>query len=65
MNDTVSTGRIPENSRLRLVFSLGIFLVEMTSFMFLPKYREIKAIFYLLNMSVDSPYLNMGTEVQI
>ena len=34
------------NARRSRVFS-GIFLVEMTSFMFLSQYRDTKAIFYL------------------
>ena len=49
MNDAISTGKIPGNTWLRLVFLLGIFPVEMTSFMFLSQHRNTQAIFYLLN----------------
>ena len=49
MNDAISTRKIPEYTRLRLMFSLGIFLVEITSFMFLSQHRDTQAIFYLLN----------------
>ena len=37
MNDVISTGKILENTWLRLVLSLGIFPVEITSFMFLTR----------------------------
>ena len=40
MNDTISTGKIPENSQLCLMFSLDIFLVEMMSFMFLSQHKH-------------------------
>ena len=40
MNDAISTSKIPENTRLRLVFSLGVLLVEMTSFMLLSQQRD-------------------------
>ena len=36
VHDAILTWKILENTWLRLVFSLGIFLVEMRSFMFLP-----------------------------
>ena len=42
----------PENTRLHLVFSLSIFLVEMTSFMFPSQYRDTQTIFYLLNTNM-------------
>ena len=49
INGVISTEKMPsENTRRSRVFS-GIFLVEMTSFMFLSQYRDTKAIFYLLN----------------
>ena len=50
MNDAISTGKTPENTRLHLTFSLGIFPVEMMSFMFLSQYIDTQAIFYLLNI---------------
>ena len=57
MNDTILTRKIPENARLRLVFSLDIFLVEMVSFMFLLQHRDTKAIFYLLYGDMkEAPY---------
>ena len=49
MNDIISTRKIPENTRLHLVFSLDIFQVEMMSFMFLSQHRATQAIVYLLN----------------
>ena len=49
MNDAISTGKIQENTRLYLVFSPGIFPVEMTSFMFLSQHGDTQVIFYLLN----------------
>ena len=52
MNDAISTRKIPKNTRLRLVFLLGIFLVEMSSFMFLSQHRDGQAIFYLLNIGI-------------
>ena len=52
MNDTISTRKIPENTQLRLLFSPGIFLVEMTSFLFLSQHRDTQAIFYLLNTNI-------------
>ena len=46
MNDIISTIPFPsENTRRSQAFS-GVFTVEMMSFMFLPQYRETKAIFY-------------------
>ena len=33
-------------------FFLGIFLVEMTSFMFLSQHRDTQAIFYCVNQSM-------------
>ena len=39
---------------LRLVFSLGIFSVEMTSFMFLSQRRDTPALFYLFNIETDT-----------
>ena len=53
MIDAISTGKIPENTRLRLVFSLGIFVVEMTSFVFLSQHRDTQAIFYLLKITAQ------------
>ena len=47
MNDASSTRKIPEITRLRFVFSLGIFLDEMTSFLFLFQHRDTQAILYL------------------
>ena len=47
MNDAISTRKVSENTRLRLVFSLGIFSVEMTLIMFLLQHRDTQAIFYL------------------
>ena len=47
MNDVISTGKILENTWLRLVLSLGIFPVKITSFMFLTRRQ---AIFHLLTM---------------
>ena len=35
---------------LRLVYTLDIFQVEMTSFMFLSQHWHLQAIFYLLNI---------------
>ena len=49
MTEAISIEKIPENTRLRLGFSLGIFPVQMTSFMFLSHHRHTQAIFYLLN----------------
>ena len=51
MNDAISTRKIPENAQLGLVLSLGIFQVEMTSFMFLPHHRDTQAIFYFLTIT--------------
>ena len=51
MNDVISTGKIGENTRLHLVFSPDIFLVEMTSFMFLSQHRDTQAIFYWLKVT--------------
>ena len=48
MNDAIWTGEIPENTWLCLMFSLDIFLVEMTSFMYLSQQRDTQAISYLL-----------------
>ena len=39
---------IPRNTRLRLVFSLGIFSVKTKSLMFLSQHRDTQAIFHLL-----------------
>ena len=52
MNDAISTGEISGNTGLRLLFPLGIFLVEMTSLMFLSEHRDTQAIFYLLNVYI-------------
>ena len=46
--DAISTGKMPENTRLHLVFSIGIFPVEMTSLIFLSQRRDTQMIFYLL-----------------
>ena len=48
IHDGFSTGKIPENTRPRLVFSLGIFPVEMMPFMFLSLHRDTQKIFHLL-----------------
>ena len=48
--DPISTKKIPGNTRLSLVFSLGIFPIEMTSFMFLSQHRYTQAIFYFSNI---------------
>ena len=45
VNDDISTGKMPENTKHSQVFS-GIFLVEMTSSMFL-SVKGTKAVFYL------------------
>ena len=45
MNNAISTGKIPENTQQRLVFSLGIFPFEMTSSMFLSQRRHTQAIY--------------------
>ena len=50
MNDVILTRKIPENTQLHLVFLLGIFLVEITSFMFLSQHRDTQAILCLLNI---------------
>ena len=39
----------PENTRLHLLFSLGILVVEMLAFKFLSQHRDTQPIFYLLN----------------
>ena len=48
IHDAISTGKIPENIWLCLVFSLGIFPVEVTSFMFLSQPWDTQEISYLL-----------------
>ena len=46
----VSIGKMPENIWLRLVFLLGIFPAEITSFMFLSQHKDTQTTFYLLNI---------------
>ena len=61
MNDTISTEKIPsENTRRRLVFSLGIFLVEMMSFMFLSQHKDSQAIFYFVKWLVPDDLTRQG-----
>ena len=62
MNDAISTRKIPKNTRLCLMFSLGIFLVEMTSFVFLSQHRDTQAIFYLLNTALFLVYRVMSSD---
>ena len=45
--DTISTGKIPQNTQQCLVFSLGVFPVQTTSFIILSQHRGIQAIFSL------------------
>ena len=40
MNDAISIEQMRENTRLRLLFPLGIFPVEMASFVFLSQNRD-------------------------
>ena len=48
MDDAISIIKMSENTKLHLVFSLGIFLVKMMSLRFLSQSRDTQAIFYLL-----------------
>ena len=52
IHDPTSIGKVPENTRLRLIFARGISPVEMTSFAFLLQHRDTQAIFRLLNIKV-------------
>ena len=45
--DTISTGKIPQNTKPCLVFSLGVFPVRITSFIILSQHKGIQAIFSL------------------
>ena len=46
--EAILTKKIPENTRLRLVYPLRIFPAEMTSFMLLLQYRDTRGLCYLL-----------------
>ena len=48
MNDAISSGKISENTELRLVFPLDMLPAEMTLFMFLAYHRDTQAIFFFV-----------------
>ena len=56
IHDAIWTGKIPENTRLRLcVFYRNFFPVEMSSFVFLSQYTQ--TIFCLLNVNMENHFI--------
>ena len=54
IHDAISVGKMPEDTRVRLVFPLSIFLLEMMPFMFLSQHRQTQAAFLFMQVRYRS-----------